>query len=575
MTLEADPPLAVGAVLDPPRPRPLRDALPDARPDRRRPAAPRHPSQPRKARRRLLYAAELGVPCLVALALCSYKLATRSLWLDEGATVSIISQHGAALWRGIAHDGGNMLVYYLFMHVLVTLFGAGAALIRIPAVIATVATVGITGLIGRRLFDRRVAFAAATLCAISLPLVFWGQDARGYAPLVTACAGSFLAFIAIVERERRPPKWLLASYALSTITGIYLGFVGALVVPAQLVLLLVHRREALRWLVGPVVAIGLACVPLLALASARGTSQLFWVPSPNAEVVSQTARWLTSAGMPPNFHPTATSELTLVVTVLLLALALGLSLRRMVAALQARSITADAWGTLLVLSWLVVPVALSVGESAAGQPILLFRNSVICLPAVAMSLAWVLFRARPSWLAWFGLGMLLLLRALQLVPSYGVSPENWKAAERYVSGHVRPGDCIAFYPRDGRMPFDYYVRAGEASPGTVAAGGRRVRLPRPVDPRTRWGATPPFVEDYSTPSNRRLLQIEHACRRLWFVVSHPGQANGPPGSRFNYVRYRVLGATLQVGYLVHRKRRFGWASPVQVELLSDPHPPRG
>ena len=51
------------------------------------------------------------------------SLTTRSLWLDEAATVAIASQHGSALWSAIAHDGGNMLGYYALLHVLVGWFG--------------------------------------------------------------------------------------------------------------------------------------------------------------------------------------------------------------------------------------------------------------------------------------------------------------------------------------------------------------------------------------------------------------------------------------------------------------------
>ena len=73
---------------------------------------------------------------LVAAALAAYELTTRSLWLDEGATISIASQHGSALWDAIRHDGGNMLVYYLLVHVLIGWFGNGEAVVRIPSVIS-------------------------------------------------------------------------------------------------------------------------------------------------------------------------------------------------------------------------------------------------------------------------------------------------------------------------------------------------------------------------------------------------------------------------------------------------------
>src|SRR5436305_591056 len=131
-------------------------------------------------RERAARALALYGPALLAAALCLYQLTTRSLWLDESATVAIASQHGGAFGTALAHDGGNMLGYYALLHVLIGLFGNGALVIRLPSAIATAATVAIVSALGLRLFDRRVALGAGLLGAVSLPLVFWGQDARGY-----------------------------------------------------------------------------------------------------------------------------------------------------------------------------------------------------------------------------------------------------------------------------------------------------------------------------------------------------------------------------------------------------------
>ncbi len=45
------------------------------------------------SRGRLYDVAVIGVPTAVALALCLYELTTRSLWVDEAATVAIAGQH--------------------------------------------------------------------------------------------------------------------------------------------------------------------------------------------------------------------------------------------------------------------------------------------------------------------------------------------------------------------------------------------------------------------------------------------------------------------------------------------------
>jgi mannosyltransferase len=480
------------------------------------------------------------VPCVLAAALVLYELGTRSLWLDEAATVSIASQHGHALWHAIAHDGGNMLGYYLLLHVLIGLFGDAAAVIRLPSAIATVVTVGLVALIARRMLDRRGACAAGLLCAVSLPLVFWGQDARAYAPMMMFICGSFLAFIELVDGSRS--RWAWAAYVLCVVLAVYMSFVAALVVPAQL-LALAWRRHAARSVLSALAASVALCVPIVMLAERRGSSQLFWVPPPNLKGIGQMARWLTSAGMPPNFHPTATTVPTLIVTLALLAAASITIARRR-----------DSWVAALTLSWLVVPIVLSIGESLAGQPILLYRNSLVALPAVALLLAWVLTRpAIPTWLSWASLAAVIALRALQLAPSYGISPENWKGATRYVEARARAGDCIAFFPADGRMPFSYYARASAF---------------RSVLPDLPWSASRPFVEQYTAPTSARLSAIESSCPRLWLIASHYGAANGPTASRQNHARYVQLRAALQRRYAEHTSATFGWASPVRVLFVA-------
>jgi mannosyltransferase len=481
----------------------------------------------------------IAVPCALAAALVLYQLSVRSLWLDEAATVAIASQHGHALWHAIAHDGGNLLGYYLLLHVLIGAFGHGEVLIRLPSAIATVATVGLTTALARQLFDRRVALAAGLLSAVSLPLVFWGQDARGYAVMIALITASFLAFLVMLDVPGS--RWVWVAYTAATVLSIYVSFVAVLVVPAQLLALALRRdRERVRAVVSSLALAALCCVPIAVLAIRRGSGQLFWVPPAHRKQVLDMARWLTSAGMPPNFHRTATGTPLLVLSLLLVAGAL-------VAAVRERR---HSWGAMLVALWALIPVVLCLLESAVGQPVDLARNSLVSLPAVSALLAWALTHPRvPARTGYAAVGVLIVLRALQLTPSYGASPENWKAATAYVLADVaQQGDCIAFYPSDGWMAFDYYVGSSPT--------------PDPVLPATPFGRLKPYVEDY----NARLV-VPASCRRLWFIASHQGQPAGPSTSRAYYARYLALRASLERTYPIHVTKSFGWASVVRVELL--------
>jgi mannosyltransferase len=452
-------------------------------------------------------------PAALAVALCLYELTSRSLWLDEAATVAIAGQHGSALWSAIAHDGGNMLGYYALLHVLIGWFGHGAFVIRLPSVVAAGAGAGAVSLLALRLFDRRVALTAGLLTGISLPLVFWGQDARGYAAMVALVAGSFAAFAALVETGSRR-AWI--AYVLLTALAVYASFVAVVAVPAQLVALAWRRRAWRR--VASALGVCVACwVPLAVLAASRGSDQLFWIPHPSLKVEKQVILALTSAGFEPNFRPTWVAAPLAIVTVLILLVAL---VRRPL-----------PFGARLGLAWLVVPVGLMWLWSLIGQPLFTPRNALVSLPAVALLLGWVLARARIGWLV---LAVVLALRVVALAPSYGTSPENWRAATAYVTASGRPGDCLAFYPLDARMPFAYY-------------SGQPVK---------------PYIERYDTPS------LPADCRRVWLVASHQGLPSGTASSRAHFARYVALRGQLAQAYPRRTTRAFGYASIIWVELFS-------
>ena len=531
----------------------------------------RVPRPASRDRERLAAFAVVAVPSVLGLVLAFFQITARSLWLDESASVAIASQHGLALWHSMEHDGGNMLAYYALLHGVVKLFGDGELVIRFASAVATAATVGLVSLLARRLFDRRVALASGLLTAVSLTLVYWGQDARSYALMVAFITGSFLAFVALVEGEGSSRSAWVA-YVATTVLAAYMSFEALLIVPAQLLSLVWLGRPRRRIVSAMAVAAGCS-LPLLVLAQRRGSSQLFWVPKPNLAEVHQMFEALLSAGLQPNFHLTATATPLLLLSGVLVFAAGGAVLAPMLSAWreQRTSIVPlpastfldrrAAWAQTLMLSWLVVPVALSVLESYVVQPITLPRAALVSLPAASLLLAWgALGHHRLTKLVgWSVVAAVIALRALQLAPTYGVSPENWRAASAHVLAAARPGDCIAFYPADGRQAFSYYLGTGKAADA---------RAPRSVLPTVPWGLIKPYVEDYASPSPTGLARIQSTCPRVWLVSSHSGQKDGPQASRADYFTYEALLATLTDGYRRQRTVSYGWASPVRVELFS-------
>jgi len=507
---------------------------------------------------RLRILAAVGVPAILAAILTLIEISGRSLGFDEGASVAIAAQHGGALSSAIAHDGGNMSGYYLLLHVLIGLFGNGTFAIRLPSAICIAATAALTSVIALRLFGAGVAFAAGLLTAVSLPLVFWAQDARGYAPMVALATASFLAFVYLVEDER-PTRRAWIAYFLTTTLAAYCGFIVVLIVPAQLVMLY-WRRQAITAVASALAASAVCWIPLVVLALRRGSGQLFWVPHLSLSLEKQMLEALTSAGLEPSFRATSTMWALMIVTVAIVAAVAVGHVRR--SARPAFGHRTELWGQALVLLWLIVPVALAFVESLAAQPIFIARNLLMCLPAVALLLAvGIADRRLPAAATVAALAALIALRALALGPSYGVSPENWRAASSYVLTRSQPGDCTAFYPLDARMAFEYYVGRDNAA----------ARAPRSVLPVLPWGVVKPYVEDYATLPASRVPAIAASCPRLWLISAHEGQPHGPsPESRTNWFRFLGLRSSFERAYASHTRVQFSYAATIHVDLLTRP-----
>ena len=499
---------------------------------------------------RIADTAVIVVPALLALGLCLYELTTRSLWLDEAATVAIASQHGAALGTAVAHDGGNMLAYYGLVHVLIGLFGSGTLVLRLPAAIASAATVAFVGMLGLRLGNRRVALLAGVLTAVSLSLVYWGQNARGYTAMVAMIAASFVALLALLEEGAGWAPWL--AYVFAMTAAIYFGLEAVLVVPAQL-LMLIRFRDRWRQLASAVAVTTALCLPLAVLAAQRGSGQLFWVPGPSFRVLKQIVQALASAGLQPSFYTSTSTALVVLTLIVLLAGA--------VRALRAAR-TGAGWRPAVMIAWLLVPAIVALIESLVGQSIFQARYLLVSLPAVSLLLAWTLadrpFSVRRRSWSWVPLGVvaaLLVLRALQLGPAYGVASENWRAATATVIADAEPRDCLAFYPADGRMAFRYYLRDFG-------------RAPRPILPALPWSRVQPFIEDYPSLTGTELARIPAQCGRVWLVARRGGGAGGTTVSHANFLRFERLRSSLADVYPLSHTDSFGQAGLLTATLYS-------
>ena len=306
--------------------------------------------------------------------------------------------------------------------------------------------------------------------------------------------------------------------------AMYCSFVAALVIPVQ-VLAVLARRGALRRYGSALVATAVLCVPLAVLAARRGSGQLFWVQPPSRMVDTQVLQSLTSAGLQPVFHHSVTTKAFMWI---MLAAVVALVVDTVARWRRGEPV----WGMGLVLSWCVVPEALTFLYSVISQPVFVPRNVLMSTPAVALALAPTLGRRRrwPRYLAPALLVVVLAARAIPVVRAYGVSPEPWQAVTASVLAQSRPGDCVTFYPADARMAFQYYVGTGASDPhgrhgrccrwSRGAWSGRSSRTTR-FRRRRRWPGAPPVAR---ACGSCQAMRVSPTARRSRAPIAPGGSA---------------------------------------------------
>lgn len=434
-----------------------------------------------------------------------FELGTKSIWVDEAATVATARQHGATLWYWLLHDGGNMFGYYTLMHVVVEVFGSGPTVLRLPAALSFIATIPCSYFLMRRMFDRRAAVFGSFLVAASAPLVLWGQNARAYLPAVFLVTAAALALVVAVQDRRRSAWiWFVVCGGLAA----YMILLASLVVVAQLAaLFLLPRRELeIRRAAWSSAAVIVLWLPMGAAALHRGAGQLNWIGPSNLDADQYLGRFVLSAP----FSVAAS-------WIVLAACVAGAALLAVRLVRHGRS--AEAFAPGLLVAWIVLPIILLFATSALVQPVLVDRYFLPMVPAASMLAGAACSRLRPAPVAWAAAAALVTLRAYQVPAVYGTSLEAWPGATSYVVDRLQPHDCVGFFVADGFDAFDYYLGR---LPGPHPA------VPPPVLPAgASYAADTPFVLDPATIPAAQMPHVLAICRRVWIVETH--QTGAPAG----------------------------------------------
>ncbi len=186
----------------------------------------------------------------LAAALRLPTLGSQSLWLDEVLTGELARGSLGDLFHRVAQREANPPLFYLAEWLWTRVAGTSEIALRLPSALCGIALVPVAYGIGRRLAGERAAVALAALVCVHPLLVYYSQEARGYAAVALACALGFMYFL-----DGSAWRWALAS-------AVALGchYFAIFPVGIEAAILLWRRRYAAVAAVG---VVGAGLLPLL------------------------------------------------------------------------------------------------------------------------------------------------------------------------------------------------------------------------------------------------------------------------------------------------------------------------
>lgn len=396
----------------------------------------------------------------IGLAVRLWAVASEPLWLDE-AYSAYAADHGFAfLWHVVPRYETHPPFYYALLHLWVLAFGDGVAALRLPGVIAGMATPPLAALAAREAGlllgwaeerRRRLLLATIALASLAIPLVEMTRQVRPYPLMILAYAGAILLLLRLLRRAEAGARiggGAFAAYLLLVEAMLWLHNMGPLygvaltLALAAIVLRAGMTRADWAWLVGGHLLVALAYLPGLFILIDQAPT---WVKT----------TWLrfTMDGLFADRIATlyAVPEWEGLAAVPLAGLAL--------AALRAAPAGRRLAAALLILA--LLPLLLSIGLSLTVAPVFITRTMTpVAVPALLLlAIGAAAWDGAGRWLGW---GALLILASNMLAAdvrarAYGPM-QDWYRTADWLARRFRPGDQVFAYPNEGALPLAYALR---------------------------------------------------------------------------------------------------------------------
>jgi len=276
-------------------------------------------------------------------------------------------------------------LYYALAWLWTQLTGTGEVGLRSLSALAGVVTVPVAYLLGAELRDRRAGLVAAALVAVNPMLLWYSQEARGYALLALLTALAALCFVRALDGAGRRDLVLWGVFSALALATHYFAIFP---IAFEAAWLLWRRRRAALAGIAIVVAAGLALTPLLVHQMALGHAEWIGDRSLGHRLWEAGVTFVVGETGDIVARPETVQQAALPLLAVLAALAL--------LALRGERLERRAGGTMLALAAATVCVPVALAVAAPAKDYVLARNLIPALVPllVAVAIGMSLRRAR-------------------------------------------------------------------------------------------------------------------------------------------------------------------------------------
>lgn len=387
----------------------------------------------------------LGLLLVVGAAL-RLSVAGQSMLGDELATYWIVSTNDfGGVISTVESDAEISPPLSFLLSWLAVRIDLVPELLRLPSLLAGLATIPLVYLLGLRTVGRGPALLGAAFTTLSPFMIYYSAEARGYALMMALVTASTLSMLLAVDQRRA--RWWVA-YAVATAGAVYTHYTCVFLLAVQLLWLLWTHPEARRPALISTAAAAAGFLPWLGGALAdfdSPTTDILASLSPLTAFDLRQAleHWTLGYPIPRVPLTDVPGTIALVPLALTSALTVGGLVATRGAAMREGLFRADRRTLLVILLALSIPAGVVLFSAVGPTSMVSARNLAASWPALALALATVVLACGTRLrLAAAGLAVVAFgIGAVKMVDSDYARPQYEKASE-FILERSTPRDVV-------------------------------------------------------------------------------------------------------------------------------------